>query len=72
MLSFLSFLIFRAEYGVLNFGDSDLPPYQPDTLLEKVFNTIWFAVTIPAGLLWFLLLIYVIGIVSISDARRAV
>lgn len=35
LLSFLSFVIVSLEYGVLNFGDSDLPPYQPDTPFEK-------------------------------------
>ena len=51
-VSFLSFAILWLEYGVLNFGDSDLPPYQSDTPLEKVVDGVWFTVTITAGLLW--------------------
>ena len=60
LLSSLSFVILWLEYGVLNFGDSDLPPYQPDTLFQKAFDTIWFTVTIGAGLLWLCVIIYVI------------
>jgi hypothetical protein len=37
-LSLLSFVIVFLEYGVLNFGDSDLPPYQPDPLFERAFD----------------------------------
>lgn len=59
LLSCLSFIILWLEYGVLNFGDSDLPPYQPDTLFEKSVDVIWFIVTIGAGLGWLCSIIYV-------------
>ena len=51
--SFLSFAILFLEYCVFNFGDSDLAPYQPDTLFEKAVNVVWFAVIIISVLLWF-------------------
>jgi hypothetical protein len=35
-------LVFFLEYGVWNFGDSDLPPYQPDTLFENIMDGIWY------------------------------
>jgi hypothetical protein len=62
LLSFLSFAILFLEYGVLNFGDSDLPPYQPDTPFEKAFDAVWFTVTGGAGLLWLFVIIYVIAL----------
>jgi hypothetical protein len=65
-LSFLSFAIVGLEYAVLNFGDSDMPPYKPDTLFEKTCDAIWFAVTIAAGLLWF----YVIALFFRARKRR--
>ena len=40
VLSFLFFGILWLEYGVLNFGDSDLPPYQPNTLFQNVVDAI--------------------------------
>jgi hypothetical protein len=52
IFSCLSFAILFLEYCVLNFGDSDLPPYQPDTSLEKTWDAVLFTVTIAAGLLW--------------------
>jgi hypothetical protein len=70
LLSFLSFAIFFLEYGVLNFGDSDLPPYQPDTPFEKAFNAVWFTVTYGAGLLWLCLIICVIALLSRAIKRR--
>ena len=60
LLSSLSYVILWLEYGVLNFGDSDLPPYQPDTPFEKAFDAVWFTATIGAGLLWLCVIIYVI------------
>jgi hypothetical protein len=60
LLSSLSFVILWLGYSVLNFGDSDLTPYQPDTPLERAFDAVWFTVTIGAGLLWLCVIIYVI------------
>ena len=70
LLSFLSFAILFLEYGVLNFGDSDLPPYQPDTLFEKTFDAVWFTATIGAGLLWLCAIIYVIALLFRVFKRR--
>lgn len=68
LFTFLSFAIFVLEYTVLNFGDSDLPPFQPDTLLEKAVDAVLFAVVITSGLLW----IYVIALLSrVCKRRRA-
>jgi hypothetical protein len=63
-MSSLSFVILFLEYGVFNFGDSDLPPYQPDTLFEGVFNVVWFVVTSGAGLLWLCVILYVVVLLS--------
>jgi hypothetical protein len=52
MLSVLSCVIFFLEYGVFNFGDYDLPPYQPDTLFERTFDFVWIVTTIGAGVAW--------------------
>jgi hypothetical protein len=71
LLSFLSFAILWLEYGVLNFGDSDLPPYLPDTPLEKAVDAIWFAVTIGAGLLWLLVIIYGVTLLSRAFERHS-
>jgi len=65
VLSFLSFAIVFLEYGVLNFGDSDLPPYQPDTLIENSFDAVWWAVTIATGLSW----LYAIALALIAFQR---
>jgi hypothetical protein len=70
LLSFLSFAILFLEYGVLNFGDSDLPPYQPDTPFEKAFDAVWFAVTYGAGLLWVCVIIYFIALLFRFFKRR--
>ena len=70
LLSFLSFVILSLEYGVLNFGDSDLPPYQPDTPFEKAFDAVWFTVTGGAGLLWLFTIIYVIALLFRGIKRR--
>jgi hypothetical protein len=58
LFSFLSFAILFLEFGVLNFGDSDLPPYQPDTPFERASDFVWFLVTIGGGLLWLFVLVY--------------
>jgi hypothetical protein len=52
VVSSLSFFIFLLEYGVLNFGDSDIPPYQPDTPFERAFDFAWVVVSIGAAVLW--------------------
>ena len=70
LLSLLSFAILLLEYGVLNFGDSDLPPYQPDTPFEKAFDFVWFTVTIGAALLWLFTIIYVIALLFRAVKRR--
>lgn len=70
LLSFLSYVVAFLEYGVLNFGDSDLPPYQPDTPFEKAFDAVWFTVTYGAGLLWLCVIIYVIALLFRAIKRR--
>jgi hypothetical protein len=70
LLSLLSFAILFFEYGVLNFGDSDMPPYQPDTLFEKAFDAVWFTVTGGAALLWLFVIIYVIALLFRVIKRR--
>jgi hypothetical protein len=70
LLSFLSFAILWLEYGVLNFGDSDLPPYRPDTPFEKAFDAVWFTVTIGAALVWLFVIIYVIALLFRAIKRR--
>jgi hypothetical protein len=50
--SWLSYAILWLEYGVLNFGDSDLPPYQPDTPFERACDAVWLAVVIASLVLW--------------------
>src|SRR5689334_4385364 len=57
-LTFLAFGIFVAEYTVLNFGDSDLPPYWPDTPFERIVDAILYSVAIAAGIIW----LYVIAL----------
>lgn len=52
LLTFFSSAILSLEYGVLNFGDSDLPPYQPDTAFERAFDFVWFTITVGAALMW--------------------
>jgi len=71
LFSVLSFVILFLEYCVLNFGDSDLPPYQPDTPFERAFDFGWFLVTIGAGLLWLSALIYAIALLFGVIKRRA-
>jgi hypothetical protein len=58
-LTLVSFSILILEYTVGNFGDSDLPPYQPDTPFEKHCDAVWYAVTGGAGLLWLCVIAYV-------------
>jgi len=70
LLSLLSFAILFLEYGVLNFGDSDLPPYQPDTPFEKAFDFVWFTATIGAALLWLFAIIYSIALLFKAIKRR--
>jgi hypothetical protein len=70
LFSFLSFFILFLEYGVLNFGDSDMPPYQPDTPFEKAFDAVWFTVTFGAGLLWLFVAIYAIALLFSAIKRR--
>jgi hypothetical protein len=60
LLSLLSFLIIFLEYGVLNFGDSDVPPYQPDTTFERIFDFVWCLVTIWAGVFWSGVILYAV------------
>jgi hypothetical protein len=67
LLSFLSFLIFSMEMA-LNFGDSDLPPYRPDTPFEKATDFALFTVLIGAALLW--LFVIVDGVVVLSRAIK--
>jgi hypothetical protein len=70
LLSLLSLLILILEYGVLNFGDSDMPPYQPDTPFEKAFDFVLFTVTMGAGLLWLVAIIYVIALLFRAIKRH--
>ncbi len=61
LLSIASYAILFLEYGVFNFGDSDMPPFQPDTPFEKAFDFVWLAVTIGGLLIWLLVIIFVIA-----------
>jgi hypothetical protein len=70
VLSLLCYAILWLEYGVLNFGDSDLPPYQPDTLFEKVVDGIWYTVTFCAGLIWLFVIVYAITLLLRHFNRR--
>jgi uncharacterized membrane protein (DUF485 family) len=70
LLSLLSFAILFLEYGVLNFGDSDLPPYQPDTPFERSFDFIWVVVTVGAGVFWSGVILYAVVLLSRFLRRR--
>ena len=70
LLSLLCLIIFFLEYGVLNFGDSDLPPYQPDTTFERTFDFVWFIITIGAGVLWSVVAFYPVMLLSRFFRRR--
>jgi hypothetical protein len=70
LLSLLCFVIIFLEYGVLNFGDSDLPPYQPDTTFERAFDFLWFFVTIGAAVFWSGVILYGVVLLSRFFRRR--
>ena len=70
LFSILCFAIMFLEYGVLNFGESDLPPYQPDTPFERVFDFFWFVVTIGAGVFWSGVILYAVVLLSRVFQRR--
>ncbi len=70
LFSFLCFVIMFFEYGVLNFGDSDLPPYQPDTPFERTFDFFWVFVTIGAAAFWSGVIIYAVVLLSRFVRRR--
>ena len=72
LLSFLSFAILFLEYGILNFGDTDLPPFQPNTPLERAFDALWFTVTFGAGLLWLCVIVYAIALLARALKRHVV
>ncbi len=59
-LTFLSIVIIILEYTIGNFGDSDMPPYQPDTPFEKHWDEVWYAVTIGAAGLWLGVIVVII------------
>jgi formate hydrogenlyase subunit 3/multisubunit Na+/H+ antiporter MnhD subunit len=69
-LSLLSCVILFLEYGAFNFGDSDLPPYQPDTPFERWFDFVWFAVTMGAGVFWSGGIFYAVELLSRCFRRR--
>ena len=58
------------EYGLFNFGDSDLPPYQPDTPFERAFDFVLFFVAIGAGVLWSGVILYAVALLSKFFKRR--
>jgi|GEM_PF-5540133 len=64
LVSLSSFFVFFLEYGVFNFGDSDLPPYQPDTPFERTFDFLWFTLTIGAGVAWSVGAFYMVMLLS--------
>ena len=70
LLSVLCFVIVFLEYGVLNFGDSDLPPYQPDTPFERAFDFFWVVVTVGAGVFWSGVILYAVVLLSRLFRRR--
>ena len=70
LLSLLCLIIMSLEYGVFNFGDYDLPPYQPDTPFERGFDFVWLVVTIGAGVLWSGVILYAVVLLSRVFRRR--
>ena len=68
-LTLLSVGIFVLEYTVGNFGDSDLPPYQPDTPFERHCDAVWNTVTTGAELLWLCVIVYIIFYVIVLSFR---
>ena len=70
VLSLLSYFMLFLRYGVFDFGDSDFPPYQPDTPFEKAFEGVCFTVTGGAGLLWLFVICYVIALLFRAIKRR--
>jgi hypothetical protein len=70
VLSFLIFVILFLEYCVLNFGDSDLPPYQPDTPFEGAVDFILVVITIGAAVFWSGVILYAIVLLSRFFKRR--
>jgi hypothetical protein len=70
LLSCFSFFILILEYGVLNFGDSDMPPYQPDTPFERTVDDLWIIITFSAGLLWVCVIIYAVAQLFRAIKRR--
>ena len=70
LLSLSCFTITFLEYGVLNFGDSSLPPYQPDTPFERAFDFIFVVVTIGAGVFWAGVILYAALLLSKFFRRR--
>ena len=71
LLALLCVAISLLEYTVLNFGDSDLPPYQPDTPLERACDEIWFSVTYGAGVLSVWTIAYFIMLLFQAIKKRA-
>ncbi len=70
LLSLLGLVILFLEYGVLNFGDSDLPPYQPDTPFERAFDFLFWVVTIGAMVFWSGAVLYAVLLLSKYFKRR--
>jgi magnesium-transporting ATPase (P-type) len=70
VLSLLSYFMLYLRYGVFDWGDSDFPPYQPETLIEKAFEAICFFVLFGAGLLWLFVISYVIALLFRAIKRR--
>lgn len=70
LFSLLCVVILFLEYGVLNFGDSDLPPYQPDTPFQRAFDFVFGVVTIGAAVFWFGVILYAVILLSRFFRRR--
>ena len=71
LLALLCVAISLLEYTVLNFGDSDLPPYQPDTPLERACDEVWFSVSCGAAVLSVWTIAYFIMLLFQAIKKRA-
>jgi hypothetical protein len=58
------------EWGVFNFGDSDLPPYQPDTIFEKMCDAAWLVAAWLLPILGFLFVKFGIDLIFTANNSR--
>ena len=58
------------QWGALNFGDSDLPPYRPNTLFENCLDAVWLAAALLLPVLGFFFVKFGIELILITKDRR--